>query len=126
MNPLLTSCPVCTGELHITKLQCGYCGTALEGQFSLEWIGRLSREQLGFVELLVKNRGNINQVASDLGVSYTTARTRMDEIVTAMGYGPQNASEAAASSGRQDVLRRLATGELSAEQALRLLEEIGE
>jgi len=130
MYPILTSCPVCSGELTATRLQCATCSTALEGQFALGRLGRLGREHLRFVELLVKNRGNINQVAAEMGVSYTTARTRMDEIVLALGYpaaqddsdrrigfaaGSQPAAE------RRDVLKRLEAGEITAEEALRLL-----
>lgn len=118
MNPLLTTCPICTSELSITRLQCAACSTTIEGQFGLGPLGRLSKEQLRFVELLVKNRGNINQVASDLGVSYTTARTRMDEIVVTIGYTAPQEEEA---NERRDVLKRLESGEISAEQALRLL-----
>lgn len=131
MYPILTSCPVCSGELTATRLQCATCSTAIEGQFALGRLGRLGREHLRFVELLVKNRGNINQVAAEMGVSYTTARTRMDEIVLALGYptvqdeatdrriGFGASSQAAAE--RRDVLKRLEAGEITAEEALRLL-----
>ncbi|GIV96965.1 MAG: Fis family transcriptional regulator [Herpetosiphonaceae bacterium] len=118
MYPILTSCPVCAGELTATRLQCTTCGTALEGQFALGRLGRLNRDQLRFVELLVKNRGNINQVANDLNVSYTTARTRMDEIVAALGYTPQSEEPG---PDRREVLRRLEAGEINAEEALKLL-----
>jgi hypothetical protein len=120
MYPILTSCPVCSSELTATRLQCVTCGTAIEGQFALGRLGRLNREQLRFVELLVKNRGNINQVANDLQVSYTTARTRMDEIVAALGYPAPAPSEGVATE-RREVLRRLEAGEINAEEALRLL-----
>ena len=118
MNQILTSCPVCGGELIATRLQCGACNTTLEGQFALGRLGRLSKDQLRFVELLVKNRGNINQVAADMNVSYTTARTRMDEIVIALGY---TAAASEPTTERRDILRRLEAGEITAEEALRLL-----
>lgn len=119
MNQVLTSCPVCANELMVTQLKCTACETVIEGQFAQGRLGRLNRDQLRFVELLVKNRGNINQVASDMNVSYTTARTRMDEIVASLGYTPPSDDGAAAE--RRDVLRRLEAGEITAEEALRLL-----
>ncbi len=125
--PLLTRCPICEGELQATRLECTNCHGVVEGRFDLGNLLRLNREQFQFVELLVKNRGNINQVAADLGVSYTTARTRMDEIVVALGYQPtdesveRRAGPGIPSAERRDVLRRLETGEISAEEALRLL-----
>lgn len=118
MNHLLTECPVCSGELTITRLECATCNTAVEGTFHLGRLARLSREQLQFATLLAQHRGNVNQVAASMGVSYTTARTRMDEIATALG-APQVVYPAA---DHRDILRQLEEGRLSAEQALRLLE----
>jgi hypothetical protein len=118
MYPLLTTCPVCGGPLHVERLGCDECHAAIEGRFTLGWLGRLSREQLDFVELLVKNRGNINGVAGDLKIAYNTARSRLDDIVAALGYA------AAPDNGRPDrraVLDRLAAKEISVEDAMKLL-----
>jgi hypothetical protein len=117
MHPIITRDPVSGNELIVTRLECPQSGIVIEGQFSLGWIGRLSREQLDFVELLVKNRGNIQKLASDLDIAYNTARSRLDEIVTALGGTPE-------SNGRVDrrlILDRLASKEISVEDAMRLL-----
>ncbi len=117
MHPIITRDPVSGNELIVTRLECPQSGIVIEGQFSLGWIGRLSREQLDFVELLVKNRGNIQKLASDLDIAYNTARSRLDEIVTALGGTPEN-------NGRVDrrlILDRLASKEISVEDAMRLL-----
>ena len=119
MNHLLSECPVCNGELTITRLECATCNTRIEGSFHLGRLGRLSREQMQFVTLLAQHRGNVNHVAASLGVSYTTARTRMDEIATALGA----TQTAAPVVDRRDILRQLEDGTLSAEEALRLLQE---
>jgi hypothetical protein len=117
MHPLITRDPVSGSELIVTRLESPQSGIVIEGQFSLGWIGRLSREQLDFVELLVKNRGNIQKLAADLDIAYNTARSRLDEIVTALGGAPE-------SDGRVDrrmILDRLAAKEISIEEALRQL-----
>jgi hypothetical protein len=117
MHPIITRDPVSGNELIVTRLECPQSGIVIEGQFSLGWIGRLSREQLDFVELLVKNRGNIQKLASDLDIAYNTARSRLDEIVTALGGTPE-------SNGRIDrrlILDRLASKEITVEDAMRLL-----
>jgi hypothetical protein len=117
MHPLITRDPVSGSELIVTRLESQQSGIVIEGQFSLGWIGRLSREQLDFVELLVKNRGNIQKLAADLDIAYNTARSRLDEIVTALGGAPE-------SDGRVDrrmILDRLASKEISIEEALRQL-----
>lgn len=117
MHPFPTTCPVCQGSLHVECLRCDDCETSLQGQFSLGWIGRLSREQLDFVELMVKNRGNINSVASELRVAYNTARSRLDEIVTAIGGTVEDPIR----GDRRIVLDRLAAKEISVEEAMQLL-----
>ena len=119
--PLLTVCPICQGELQATRLQCTNCQGVVESRFDLGSLVRLNREQLQFVEILVKNRGNINKVADELGVSYTTARNRMDDIVATLGYNAP--ASRGPSAERVDVLSRLERGELSPEDALEMLRE---
>jgi hypothetical protein len=81
------------------------------------WIARLTPEQLVFVGMLVKQRGNLQKVAADLDVSYNTARNRMDEIVAAL----ENVPVRRATIDRMAVLERLSSGELSFEEAMYLL-----
>lgn len=118
MNPLLTTCPVCGEPLHVTRLQCDACHTGLDGEFELSWIGRLTREQLAFVELLVKNRGNVNGVASELKIAYNTARSRLDDIIAALGYGVPIEDQR---PERRLVLDRVAAGEITVEDAMKML-----
>jgi hypothetical protein len=117
MHPIITRDPVSGNELIVTRLESPQSGIVIEGQFSLGWIGRLTREQLDFVELLVKNRGNIQKLAQDLEIAYNTARSRLDEIVTALGGAPEGDGRA----DRRIVLDRLAAKEISVEEAMRLL-----
>ena len=117
MHPIITRDPVSGNELIVTRLESPQSGIVIEGQFSLGWIGRLTREQLDFVELLVKNRGNIQKLAQDLDIAYNTARSRLDEIVTALGGAPEGDGRA----DRRIVLDRLAAKEISVEEAMRLL-----
>ena len=117
MHPIITRDPVSGNELIVTRLECPQSGIVIKGQFNLGWIGRLSREQLDFVELLVKNRGNIQKLAQDLEIAYNTARSRLDEIVTALGGAPEGDGRA----DRRMVLDRLAAKEISVEEAMHML-----
>src|SRR5579884_1057835 len=85
-HPLLTRCPVCSGELRIARLECPSCGSALQGNFSLGRLARLSREQLQFVEVFIRCRGKIKDVEEELGISYPTVVARLNEVVSAMGF----------------------------------------
>jgi hypothetical protein len=120
MYPLITTCPVCGETLHAVRLACDTCHTGIDGHFTLGWLGRLSREQLDFVELMVKNRGNINGVAGDLKIAYNTARNRLDDIVAALGYAAPP-PEPNGLPDRRAVLDRLAAKEISVEEAMKLL-----
>jgi hypothetical protein len=117
MHRLLTRDPVSGGELIVTRLECPESGIVIEGQFNLGWLGRLSSEQLDFVELLLKNRGNVQKLAAELEIAYNTARARLDEIVTALGGTPEHDAR----SDRRQILDRLAAREISVEDAMRLL-----
>ena len=117
MHPLITKDPVTGGELIVTRLECPESGILIEGKFSMGWIARLTPDQLTFVGLLVKHRGNLQKVAVDMDVSYNTARNRMDEIVAALEDLPARK----AAIDRMAVLERLSAGDLSFEEAMYLL-----
>ena len=110
------ACPVCDGEMQTTRLSCPTCGTAVEGRFERSALEKLSREQIHFVEVLLRNEGKITWVAEELKLNYPAARAQLLDIVTTLGVKPT--PRAAQSSERQEVLRRLAAGEISAEEAL--------
>src|SRR5439155_21732084 len=110
-------CPMCEAELVVTHLRCQQCGTGLEGVFHLTKFDRLSREQLRFVDVFLKNRGVIRDVERELTISYPTARSRLDEVLHALGYDESGESAPAAEEPapanpdrRRQVLDRLAAG----------------
>lgn len=117
--PILTRCPICEGELLATRLDCTNCQGAVEGEFELGLLKRLSGEQLQLISLLVKNRGNMNRVATDLGVHYNTVRNRMDELAAAMGF--TDTPTPPRDPQRLDLLEQLGRGDLSPEEALQRL-----
>jgi hypothetical protein len=90
---------------------------AIEGRFTLGWLGRLTPEQLELVGLLLARRNNLQRLAGDLGIAYNTARARFEEIVVALGAPPDESPRPT----RADVLRRVRAGELSPEEAADLL-----
>lgn len=118
MHPLITRDPVSGGELIVTRLECPASGVVIEGQFSLGWLGKLTPEQVAFVGLLARHRGNVQRVAAELGVAYNTARNRLDEIVAAL----DDAGAAGRGAGRMETLERLDRGEIGLDEALRRLQ----
>lgn len=120
-------CPMCEAELVVTHLRCQECGTGLEGVFHLNKFDRLGRDQLRFVDVFVKNRGVIRDVERELGISYPTVRSRLDEVIRALGYDAEQPAEPAGVTPdqRRAVLDRLAAGEINAEEAVRQLQGAG-
>lgn len=137
----IATCPVCAGELTITRLHCRSCGTALEGEFVTGRFGRLDREQMGLLESFLRSRGNLKEMERELGISYPTVRGRVDALVRALGFGdgaPDDdsggfeadadsdvAPEASSDSRRREILERLARKEMSAEEAAEALRGLG-
>ncbi len=117
VHPLITHDPVSGGELIVTRLECPQSGIVIEGAFSLGWIGRLTPEQLEFVGVLVRQRGNVQKVAADLDVAYNTARNRLDDVVAALGVAVER--DDADQERRDDALQRLAAGEIEFDEAMR-------
>jgi hypothetical protein len=118
---VIATCPVCEGELQVSRLRCTTCGTAIEGQFSVGRFGRLSREQMYLLESFLRARGNLRDMERELGISYPTVRNRVEALVRALGLAddaaPSPAPAEATASQRRDVLERLARHEITAEQA---------
>ena len=121
MYPVPTDCPVCHDDLLVTRLVCRNCGTALEGHFTMGRLFQLTSEQLHFVEIFLRCEGKINRVQEELGLSYPTVRSRLEEVIRALGYEVGEEREAG-DEHRQEILERLARREISSEEAFHLLE----
>jgi len=126
MNQIPSKCPLCGGEIAITRLYCRDCDTTLEGRFEGGPFTRLNPEQLKFVEVFIRCEGKITRMETEIGLSYPTIRNRLHEVIRALGYEPGGAEEPAGLSeeDRQRILEDLDLGRISAEEAMRLLKEV--
>ena len=84
MNKLLSKCPCCNGTLNITSLQCPDCGVELRNTFELSVFDRLEKEQLDFLISFLKYRGSLKSLQEELGISYPTAKKRLEELLIAL------------------------------------------
>ena len=122
MSTMLTTCPVCEERLSITRLHCRHCDTTIEGQFDLGRIGRLSREQLEFLETFIRCEGKLSRMEPELELSYPTLRARLTDIIRTMGFTVGPEPTLISDEERHRILDDLASGKLSSEEAMRLLE----
>jgi hypothetical protein len=122
MKTALSKCPVCEGELAVTRLHCDSCDTSIEGRFTNGAFGGLAPEQLDFIETFVRVEGKMNRMADEMGISYPTLRNRLHEIIRALGYEPgKDEMPEIPDEKRRSILEQLDSGEISAEEAMRFL-----
>ena len=114
-------CPVCGNQLTTTRLGCSSCGTELSGQFSSCSYCGLEDSQREMLRVFLVSRGNMKELERHLGVSYPTARQRFADLLVSLGF--ELAPETVRST-REDVLSRLAAGELGVDDAAALLADL--
>lgn len=116
---LISTCPVCGNPLTVTRLKCSGCSTVIENDFKLSRFESLKAEQLNFIEVFLKCRGNIKDVEKELGVSYPTVRAKLDDVIQAMGF---NAGKKNTPSSKE-ILDLLEGDQISVEQAVDMLKQ---
>ena len=138
----IATCPICSGELAVTRLHCRSCGTTLEGDFNVGRFARLSRDQFALLESFLRSKGNLKEMERELGISYPTVRARVDALLRALGLGddeaavdePETADETPtgaagpagdAAAARRAVLERLARREIDPATAASELRALG-
>lgn len=123
-------CPVCGEDLIITRKGCPGCGTELAGEFASCAYCALEDADLDLLQVFLASRGNLREVEKHLGVSYPTARARFDAVVAKLGIKPAGDSDpqpepepdaGPVPSAQEQILARVAAGEISAEVAAQLI-----
>lgn len=71
-----------------------------------------------FLEAFIRNRGNIKEIEKDLGISYPTVRNKLEDVIEALGYKPRYNEPKV---DKKEILKRLDEGEISSEEAIKLL-----
>jgi len=128
MIKILTRCPVCEGSLKAVKLKCDTCSTVIENSFDFPKLMQLSKEQMDFVEVFIKSRGNIKDVEKELGISYPTVRAKLDQVIDLLQEGSGSkltrASEEEKNNRKEDILKLLEQGLMPVEAAIAELEKL--
>ena len=115
------SCPVCGATLRVSRLGCHHCGTELSGDFESCEFCSLGAEDRDLLKIFLGSRGNMKALERQLGVSYPTARARLDVVLTKVGI---DAGSALPPESPLDLLQAVARGEVEvADAARRLLDQ---
>ena len=100
--------------MRVTTLTCAECGTRIEGRFSLCPFCQLDDPTRALLDGFLRARGNVRELQRELGVSYPTARSRLEQLWDKLGY--QKAEEAPVPSA-EEVLAQLRAGEIDVTEA---------
>jgi hypothetical protein len=125
MSVIPRKCPSCSAPLVVTQLSCTKCETNVVGLYEINPFLRLSNESLHFLELFIRNRGNVKEMERVSGESYWIIRRKLDEVITELGYEVEPVEDELATR-RQEILNRLSQGEIDVEEATRQLTLLGE
>lgn len=121
-------CPVCGEKLSITKLGCPKCSTAIEGDFQPCEFCRLPEEDLEFIKVFIKCRGNIKDVEKELGISYPTVRGKLDAAIRGLGYEVSTKEPVKENDdkigARNEILDQLSKGEITPKEATERLKNL--
>src|SRR4051794_29486429 len=101
----------------IERVQIPEKGLAIEGAFTLPDLARLTLEDQVFVTAFLRSHGSIKEMEQVFGVSYPTIKARLNRISGSLEF-----VETDPTPGREEVLERLARGEITADQAVAELE----
>lgn len=91
---------------------------AIEGSFELPDLARLSADDQIFVTAFVRAHGSIKEMERIFGVSYPTIKSRLNRIAGALEFVETNPMPS-----RTEILERLKSGDITAEEAIRELEK---
>lgn len=123
MRKILEQCPTCSGRLTVTRMHCDDCGTNIDARYEPCPFCQLSPSSSEFLRVFVRSRGNIKEVERELGISYSSARSRLDALIEELEGGAPPPSLARNPTPRL-VLEALARGDIGAKVAYRLLERV--
>ncbi|MBF8437536.1 DUF2089 domain-containing protein [Halanaerobiaceae bacterium Z-7014] len=124
VNKLIGKCPVCQENMEITEIKCNDCDTKIRGRFFLDKFSRLDPDQHHFVEVFIRSRGNIKEVEREMGISYPTVRNKLDEVIEALGYQPEDSPDDNKAKKRKEILDSLENGEIQSQEAVEMLKNI--
>lgn len=118
-NKLIGYCPVCSEKLLVKTLKCKECNTEISGDFELSPFDYLSKEQLNFALVFIKEQGNIKAIEKTLSISYPTVKKNLDDLCNALSVKAESDKPT-----REDVKKLLKEGKITLDDAERMLGEL--
>ena len=102
----------------VERIRMAESGIAVEGEFELPPLARLSAEDQIFIMAFIRCHGSIKEMEGIFGISYPTVKSRLNRLAGQLEF-----VETLAFSPGEDVIAELERGEITAEEAIRRLSE---
>lgn len=107
------------GPLIIERVRIPEKQIAVEGQFTVPELAQLTLEDQVFIVAFLRSHGSIKEMEQTFGVSYPTIKARLNRISSQLQF-----VETDPSPTRAEILERLKSGAIHAEEAIRALEAL--
>jgi hypothetical protein len=110
-------------DITIEKVRLTQSNIAIEGEFELPMLARLSAEDQVFVMAFIQCHGSIKDMEEMFGISYPTVKNRLNrladklKLVQNFSYTPTGVTL----KEQDEVLSKLERGEITAEEAIERL-----
>ncbi len=110
-------------EITIERVRLTQSSIAIEGEFELPMLAKLSAEDQVFVMAFIQCHGSIKDMEEMFGISYPTVKNRLNrladklKLVQSFSYTPTGVT----SREQDEVLSLLERGEITADEAIERL-----
>jgi hypothetical protein len=106
-------------RLVVERVRLAEKDIAIEGNFELPQLARLSSEDQVFITAFVRSHGSIKEMERIFGVSYPTIKSRLTRIADSLEFVQNDPTPS-----KNEILERLQRGEITAEHAIREMEAL--
>jgi hypothetical protein len=113
LSPVIKGEDICIERIRIVRTR-----VAIEGEFELPPLSRLTEDDQIFVAAFIRCHGSIKEMESFFGVSYPTIKNRLNQISAQLNF-----VDIIPTVNREEILNRLENGEISVDEAEKLLKE---
>jgi len=116
---LLPKCPICGKPMKVTELKCPHDNVKVSGYFDVSPLAFLDDEDMNFVIMFLRTKGNLKEMERLTGVGYFALRGRLNKLLEKLNLKPIGEEERV----EEDVIEKFKKGVISLDDALAILKK---
>ena len=106
------------GPFYVERVRLADQNVAIEGEFEIPPLARLTADDQTFVAAFVRCHGSIKQMEKFFGVSYPTIKNRLNRIGAQLPFAEITPGDSTPASSTSELLSRLERGEMNVNDVL--------